>query len=111
VNRLATAGWLILSAILVVGFAGCVRGALSHEWQIAAENRSDAAVDVVVTHGIKIDGRQSQGSANVGNLGKGKPVSLVVGPGKTVVKTVKVTRNGEAQELTPEVEIGSGRNM
>ncbi len=101
----------VVLALFGLFTAGCGRGKVSHEWEIATENRSDAPVDVAVTHGIKTNSGQSQGSANAGNLGKGKPTSLLVGPGKTVVKTVKVTRGGKAQELTPEAEIEPGKKF
>ena len=95
-------------AILVAALAGC-RGRVSHEWEIAVENRSDAAADFVVTYGIQSPNVKSQGSASVANVAKGKPLSLIVGSGVTVIKTVKVTRNGESQELTPDAEIGPGK--
>lgn len=104
------AGSVVIALAFMFG-AGCGRGAVSPEWEIAVENRSDSAVDVAVTHGIKTASGQSQGSANVGNLSKGKPASMLVGPGKTVVKTVKVTQNGKAQELTPEAEIEPGKKF
>ena len=89
--------------------AGCGRGKVSHEWEIAINNRSSSAVDVAATYGMQRNGVQSQGNASLGNVASGKVVTLIVGPQPTVVKTVKVTRNGEAQELTPDAEISPGK--
>ena len=102
-----TTGWgrcLVLAAML----AGC-SGPVSNEWLITIDNRSNAAVDVSVNYGLKTANGQSQGSANTSNVAPGKSVPLCVGPRTTVIKTVKVTRGGEAQELTPEVEIAPGK--
>lgn len=90
---------------------GCGRAAVSPEWEIAVENRGDVAVDVVVTHGIKTANGQSHGSANVGNLGKGRTHSLLVGPDSTVVETVKVTRGGATQEMKPAAELAIGQKF
>ena len=109
-SRKIQATMFCLFAALFLSPIGC-GGKVLQEWEIAVENRSDAAVEVAVTHGIKTSGGQSQGSANARNLGKVKPASLLVGQGKTVVKTVKVTRNGEAQELVPEAEIEPGKKF
>ncbi len=97
-----------LVAILAAALVGC-RGKVSQEWEIAIDNRSPSVVDVTATFGITGNGYQSQGNASLGNVASGKVVTLVVGPGSTVVKTVKVTRNGEVQELKPDAEISSGK--
>ena len=93
---------------LVAVLAGC-GGPVSNEWLITIDNRSNAAIDVSVTYGMKTATGQSQGNANTSNVTPGKSVPLCVGQMTTVIKTVKVTRGGEAQELTPEVEIAVGK--
>ncbi|MBC8116268.1 MAG: hypothetical protein H7062_17915 [Candidatus Saccharimonas sp.] len=98
----------VLCAALVTMLAGC-GGAASREWEIAVENRGDVAVDFSITHGVQGPGVDSRGSASVGSVTKGKPVTLLVGPGMTVVRTVKVTRKDAVQELKPEVEIQAGK--
>ncbi len=96
-----------IMAVLVTTLAGC-GGAASREWEIAVENRSDAAVGLTVTFGKQSWGIDNSGNASLGKVAKGIPITLVVGPGVTVVRTVKVTRNGEVQELTPNAEIQAG---
>ena len=93
---------------LVTVLVGC-SGPVSNEWLITIDNRSNTAVDVSVTYGMKTANGQSQGNANTSNVTPGKSVPLCVGQMTTVIKTVKVTRSGEAQELTPEVEIAVGK--
>ena len=100
-----TAGFV---AILAAALVGC-RGKVSHEWEIAIDNRSSSAVNVTATFGMQGNGVQSQGNASLGNVASGKVLTLIVGPQPTVVKTVKVTRKGEAQELTPDAEISPGK--
>ncbi len=99
---------LSLIAMLAVVLAGC-RGKVLHEWEIAIENRGSSAVDVTATYGIVGNGVQSQGSASLSNVAAGKGATLVVGPQPTVVKSVKVTRNAEVQQLTPDQEITPGK--
>jgi len=94
----------MLSALLL----GCSVPA-PNEWLITVDNRSNAAIDVSVTYGMKTANGQSQGNANINNVAPGKSVPLTVGQQTTVIKTVKVTRGGEAQELTPEVELAVGK--
>lgn len=94
----------MLSALLL----GCSVPA-PNEWLITVDNRSNAAIDVSVTYGMKTANGQSQGNANTNNVAPGKSVPLAVGQQTTVIKTVKVTRGGEAQELTPEVELAVGK--
>ncbi len=105
-GRVRTGGLLLFP--LAAMLAGC-SGPVSNEWLITIDNRSNAAVDVSVTYGMKTANGQSQGNANTSNVAPGKSVPLCVGPMTTVIKTVKVTRGGEVQELTPEVEIAPGK--
>lgn len=105
-GRARTGGLLLFP--LAVMLAGC-SGPVSNEWLISIDNRSSAAVDVSVTYGIKTANGQSQGNANTSNVAPGKSVPLCVGQMTTVIKTIKVTRGGEVQELTPEVEIAVGK--
>ena len=102
-----TTGWN-RSLVLVAALVGC-SGPVTNEWLIAIDNRSNAAIDVSVNYGMKTANGQSQGNANTSNVAPGKSVPLCVGQMTTVIKTVKVTRGGEAQELTPEVEIAVGK--
>lgn len=106
-NSLKT-GAALWFALVVIVFCGCGQTA-SNQWEIAVENLSDTPVDVAVTYGIQGSGFQSQGSASTSNLAKGKPVTLVVGPVKTVVHSFKVTQGKEVQESTPDVEIDVGK--
>ena len=99
---------LSLIVILAVILAGC-REKVLHEWEIVIDNRSSSAVDVAATYGMQGNGVQSQGSASLGNVTAGKVVTLIVGPQPTVVKSVKVTRNAEVQQLIPEQEITPGK--
>lgn len=99
----------VVLVLLGLFATGCGRSAVSHEWEIAVENRGDVAVDFSITHGVQGPGMDTRGSVSVANVTKGKPVTLLVGPGMTVVRTVKVTRNDVAQELKPEVEIQAGK--
>ena len=105
-GRVRTGGLLLFP--LAAMAAGC-SGSVSNEWLITIDNRSNAAVDVSVTYGMKTANGQSQGNANTSNVAPGKSVPLCVGQMTTVIKTVKVTRDGEAQELAPEVEIAVGK--
>lgn len=105
-GRVRTGGFLLFP--LAAMLAGC-SGSVSNEWLITIDNRSSAAVDVSVDYGMKTANGQSQGNANTSNVAPGKSVPLCVGQMTTVIKTVKVTRGGEAQELTPEVEIAVGK--
>ena len=102
----------IINLFLFLGTSlfGC-GGKVSHEWEIAAENRGDVGVDFAVTFGMRSPTADNSGNASVANVAKGKSITLVAGPGKTMVKTVKVTRKGEAQELTPEAEIEPGKKF
>ena len=101
------AGGLLLFWLAAM-LAGC-SGPVTNEWLITIDNRSNAAVDVSVTYGMKTANGQSQGNANTSNVMPGKSVPLCVGQMTTVIKTVKVTRGGQVQELTPEVEITVGK--
>lgn len=97
-----------LFTMLVGLLSGC-GGAAAREWEIAVENRSDTAVDFAATFGLKTPTSDNSGNASVANVAKGKTISLVVGPGTTTVRTVTVTRQGDVQELTPDVDIGPGK--
>jgi hypothetical protein len=105
-GRVKTGGLFLFS--LAVILTGCSVPA-PNEWMITVDNRSNAAIDISVTYGVKTANSQSQGNANVSNVAPGKSVPLTVGQQTTVIKTVKVTSGGVAQELTPEVEIVAGK--
>jgi len=98
-RRLTTSILLALIAFL----AGC-RGN-QREWEVAVENKTDVPCSVSVTLG----GSGAKGGASVDNVVKDQTFVLVAGPSSTVVETIKVTRAGATETLTPKASLTAGK--
>ena len=74
------------------------------KWEIVAENQSDApcAVSVDLGGGTFNDAR-------VGDLAQGKRWVLLSAVPKVIVRSAKVVRNGQEQEVKPNVEVPVGK--
>jgi len=98
----------ILFATVLLCFSGC--NSSQRQWEITVENKADAPCSVFVT--------MAGGSSNakVEDVAKGKPVTLIVGDGKTTVQSVRVVR-GKAEDskdektLNPNVELPAGKRF
>lgn len=109
VNSSPVRAILLFLALTTVLTTGCGTPSTPPDtWVISVLNQGEAPVDVSVTYGTKTANSTSQGSANVGGLGPNKPATLAFGKSATVVQTVKVTRAGKTQELTPDAELKLG---
>lgn len=97
-----------LVLVLCLLATGC-NGVPYTDWLIEVDNRSSSPVDAAVTYGIKTANGNSQGNASGGSLAAGKKTPLTSGQQTTIIRTVKVTRGTDVQELAPDVEIAIGK--
>jgi hypothetical protein len=70
------------------------------------QNKSDSPCSFFVTMG---DGRGGGNKASVADVAQCEATSLIVGPGETMVLTVKVVRGEEEESLTPNTKLGPGK--
>jgi hypothetical protein len=93
-----------LLAMALSAAPGCDRPGQTY-WEVAAENKNDTACSFSVTLGP--DGGSK---ANVNGITSGKPVTLITGPGDTVVNTIKVVRGADDETvLTPNATLQAGK--
>jgi len=97
--------WLLgcLSAIGLAAAPGCDRAG-QPQWEVAVENKNDASCSFLVM--LRPDGSTK---ANVDGITKSKPVTLITGPGDTVVNTIKVVRGTDETVLTPNAALPAGK--
>ncbi len=91
----------VLLAAVYGLLAGC-QGSPARQWEIVAENQSDVPCTVAVDLG-------PGNGARVDALTKGKPHILLFGSTKLVIRSAKVVRGKEEQELKPDVEVPAGK--
>lgn len=94
-------------AVSVVLFSGCGGG--MSQWEITVENKGTSPCSVYVTMDYAGGGAQGDSEAKVEGLAAGKKLSLIAGGDARTVRTVKVVRGTDEQELNPNVELISGR--
>lgn len=97
--------FLIIAGAGLLTVSGC-SGTGQQMWEVTAENKGDVPCSIAIT----LDGNNTVNSkASVSDLTKGRAHSLIGGAGKTVVRTIKVTRGKAEQVLTPDAEILAGK--
>jgi hypothetical protein len=96
---------MLAAGALLVTVSGC--GGTGHEmWEVTAENKADVPCSIFISLD---DVNTDNSTASVSNLTKGNAHSLIVGDGKTVVRTVKVSRGKDEQVLNPDAEVPAGK--
>ena len=93
---------LAITASLFVLIPGC---GSQEQWEITFENKSEVPCSIFVTMG---DGSTT---ANVADVAKCEATSMIVGPGETIVLTVKVVRGEEEEVLTPNTKLIPGKRF
>lgn len=93
-----------ITSFVLLAMSGCAGG--SHNWELLAENQGDVPCTIVMTYGD--DGSRT---AQVDNYAKGPAQVLVSEPVSTVLKTVKVIRDGQEQLLEPNLPLTPGQHV
>jgi hypothetical protein len=91
---------LILYSVILLS-SGC--GANRGQWEVTFENKAVTPCSVNVAIGPG-----SRGSASADGVANGEAISLIGGQGGALIESVKVTRDGTSQTLTPKVQIPAG---
>jgi hypothetical protein len=94
-------------AVSAVLFSGCGGG--KSQWEITVENKGTSPCSVYVTMDYVNRSGQGNSEARIDDLAAGKSLKLISGTLDTTIRSVKVVRGEDEQELKPNVELLPGR--
>jgi hypothetical protein len=94
---------LLLFAVLL-STTGC--GGNRGQWEVTFENKSAKRCSVAVDFGPG-----TSGGASADGVDPGESISVVAGPGTTVIKSLMIRRDGATETLTPNEPLKAGERF